>query len=168
MRLRVVAFSFLLVLIATLPAVARNPPASSPPARAPDFSLPGRQGTVSLAGLAGKIVYVDFWASWCEPCRLSFPWLRTLHERYATNGLTIVAINLDKDRRAADRFLAEFPAQFLVAFDPAGKAAEAFNVSAMPSSFLVGPDGAILYSQAGFDPRETGTVEQKIKEALPQ
>ncbi len=110
-------------------------------------------------------MYVDFWASWCEPCRRSFPWLESLHRRYAERGLTIVAIDLDKDRHAADAFLRRFPARFTVAFDPAGRTAEAYRVSAMPSSFLIGPTGALLSSHAGFDPRQAAAVEALIQEA---
>ena len=159
----------LLLLFLALPAFARpTPPTGASGGSAPTFSLPGRTGTVSLDSLRGRVVYVDFWASWCEPCRRSFPWLNTLRERYAGRGLTIVAINLDKDRRAADAFLERFPANFLVAYDPAAKTAEAYRVSAMPSSFLIGPTGALLLSHAGFDPRKTGTIEALIQEACPR
>jgi thiol-disulfide isomerase/thioredoxin len=153
-----------LLLLVAIPASGRplTPSVGSP---APAFSLPGPAGTVSLDSLRGRVVYVDFWASWCEPCRRSFPWLNALRERYADRGLTIVAVNLDKDRGAADAFLQRFPASFLVAYDPAGKTAEKYRVSAMPSSFLVGPTGALLSSHAGFDPRRTGTIEALIQEA---
>jgi cytochrome c biogenesis protein CcmG/thiol:disulfide interchange protein DsbE len=155
--------TYLLLLVLALPALAK--PAPVPGGKpAPVFSLPGGSGTVSLDSLRGRVVYVDFWASWCDPCRRSFPWLNTLHERYSARGLTIVAINLDKDRRAADAFLEKFPARFLVAFDASGKTAEAYGVSAMPSSFLIGPSGTLLSSHAGFDPRKTGTIEALIKE----
>jgi len=158
----------LLLLLLALPAFARPAPHAGAGDRfAPAFSLPGRTGTVSLDSLRGRVVYVDFWASWCEPCRRSFPWLNTLRERYAGRGLTIVAINLDKDRRAADAFLGKFPASFLVAYDPAGKTAEAYRVSAMPSSFIIGPTGILLSSHAGFDPRKTATIEALIQEACP-
>jgi thiol-disulfide isomerase/thioredoxin len=155
--------SFLLLLFLAFPALAK--PAPVPGEKpAPVFSLPGRSGTVSLDSLRGRVVYVDFWASWCDPCRRSFPWLNTLHERYSARGLTIVAINLDKDRRAADAFLEKFPARFLVAFDASGKTAEAYRVSAMPSSFLIGPTGTLLSSHAGFDPGKTGRIEALIQE----
>jgi cytochrome c biogenesis protein CcmG/thiol:disulfide interchange protein DsbE len=134
----------------------------------PRFELPGRAGSVASDSLRGRIVYVDFWASWCDPCRRSFPWLRTMHERYGDRGLTIVAINLDKDRAAADRFLAKFPAPFLLAFDPQGNTAEAFRVQAMPSSFLIGRDGRVLETLAGFDARRAATIEERIrKECAP-
>ena len=167
MRRRVLA-SYLLVLLLALPALARPAAAKAQGAPAPSFNLPGRSGTVSLDSLRGRVVYVDFWASWCEPCRRSFPWMKAMHERYADRGLTIVAINLDKDRRAADAFLEKFPARFLVAYDPAGKSAEAYRVSAMPSSFLIGPTGLLLSSHAGFEPRKADAIEALIQEACPR
>jgi cytochrome c biogenesis protein CcmG/thiol:disulfide interchange protein DsbE len=168
MRPRLLASSLLLLFLA-LPAFARpTPPTGAMGGTAPTFSLPGQSGTVSLDSLRGRVVYVDFWASWCDPCRRSFPWLNALRGRYADRGLTIVAINLDKDRRAADVFLEKFPASFMIAYDPAGKTAEAYRVSAMPSSFLIGPTGELLASSAGFDPRKTGALEALIQEACPR
>jgi cytochrome c biogenesis protein CcmG/thiol:disulfide interchange protein DsbE len=166
MQRRMIPWHLLLLMLLALPAYARPARSARPGGgTAPTFNLPGRSGTVSLDSLRGRVVYVDFWASWCEPCRRSFPWLNTLRERYADRGLTIVAINLDKDRRAADVFLEKFPAGFTVAYDPAGKTAEAYRVSAMPSSFLIGPTGTLLSSHAGFDPRKTGAIESLIQEA---
>jgi cytochrome c biogenesis protein CcmG, thiol:disulfide interchange protein DsbE len=157
--------SFLLAF-AMLPALAQAAPqALATPAAAPAFKLPARTGTVSLESLRGKVVLVDFWASWCEPCRKSFPWLRRMHDRYASQGLVVVAVNLDKDRDAADRFLQDNPAPFLVAFDPAGKTAEAFKVPGMPTSFLVDAAGNVVYSHPGFDAKKTDEFEAKIKEA---
>src|SRR4029078_4050052 len=84
---------------------------------APAFALPTASGeTIALGGLTGKVVYVDFWASWCGPCRRSFPWMNELVQRYAGQGLAIVAINVDKKRGDAERFLAQFPASFTVVF----------------------------------------------------
>ncbi len=159
------------LLLAFAAAIACAPPAqakssASAPKPAPSFSLPTRDGgTVSSDSLRGKVVYVDFWASWCTPCRRSFPWLQSLHERYGGKGLVIVAINLDKHREDADAFLAKYPAPFTVAFDPAGKTADAFKVSVMPSSFVIDSTGAILLAHAGFDPRKTAGVETLIQEA---
>jgi thiol-disulfide isomerase/thioredoxin len=136
--------------------------------RIPDFVLPTRTGFVSPDSMRGRVVLVDFWASWCGPCRRSFPWMSELYDRYSAKGFRIVAIDLDKSRDQADTFLESFPAPFTVAFDPTGKTAEAFHVSAMPSSFVIGPDGTILYSHAGFDPRKTGPIEDLIKEAYRQ
>lgn len=132
---------------------------------APRFALPGLHGLVVSDSLRGKVVYVDFWASWCEPCRRSFPWLKAMHEKYGSKGLVVVAINLDKERRAADDFLKKFTPPFTIAFDPEGKSAEAFDVSTMPSSFLINPTGMILSTHAGFDLKRTGEIEAEIQGA---
>ncbi len=146
-----------------IPASAR----SQGPVAAPAFVLPARTGgTASLDSLRGKVVLVDFWASWCGPCRQSFPWMASMAQRYGAKGLTVVAINLDKEREDAEVFLSRFPAPFAIAFDPAGKTAEAYKVNAMPTSFLVDRTGTIVYSHAGFVPRDTAAVEQLIAAAL--
>jgi cytochrome c biogenesis protein CcmG/thiol:disulfide interchange protein DsbE len=154
---------FLLLLLFALPAVSKT---AGGPAPAAGFALPTGSGTVALDALRGKVVLVDFWASWCVPCRQSFPWMSDVSERYAASGLVVVAINLDKSRDPAEEFLREFTPPFIVAFDPAGKTAEAYDVRAMPSSYLVGRDGSLVYSHAGFDLRDAATIEKQIKEAV--
>ena len=135
---------------------------------APAFTLPGLQGEVTLGSLRGKAVLVDFWASWCGPCRQSFPWMNGLQKRYGDKGLAIVAVNLDKDRELASHFLAEVPAAFTVAFDPAGKTAESYRVKALPTTFLVSPDGKLLLTHTGFDAKHASEFEAQIAEALPK
>jgi len=162
------ACCLLIALCIALPATraAAAPPVLGTPM--PRFNLPAVTGTVNSDSLRGHVVYVDFWASWCDPCRRSFPWLRTLHENYSAKGLVIVAINLDKDRVAAERFLVKYPAPFKVAFDPAGGTAEAFHVQAMPTSYLIGKDGRVLETHAGFDSKQATAIEQRIqKECAP-
>lgn len=134
--------------------------------QAPGFSLPAIHGVANLDSLRGRVVLVDFWASWCAPCRGSFPWMASLNERLGPRGLTIVAINLDKERSLAERFLAEHPAPFTVGFDPEGHTAQSYGVRAMPTSFLVDRDGRILLTHAGFDPRKSSELEARIEEAL--
>jgi thiol-disulfide isomerase/thioredoxin len=135
---------------------------------APAFTLPGLQGEVTLGSLRGKAVLVDFWASWCGPCRQSFPWMNGLQKRYGDKGLAIVAVNLDKDRELASHFLAEVPAAFTVAFDPEGKTAESYKVKALPTTFLVSPDGKLLLTHTGFDAKHASEFEAQIAEALPK
>jgi DsbE subfamily thiol:disulfide oxidoreductase len=133
---------------------------------APSFRLPGRGAEVVSDSLRGRVVLVDFWASWCVPCRKSFPWLAAMQEKYGPQGLTVVGVNLDKTRPAADAFLAQVPAPFTLAFDPAGKTAAAWGVKGMPSTFLVGRDGTLVYAHVGFDPAKTESFEKRIEEAL--
>jgi cytochrome c biogenesis protein CcmG, thiol:disulfide interchange protein DsbE len=131
---------------------------------APEVTLATSAGPVSLKSLRGKVVLVDFWASWCPPCRASFPWLTDLQNRYSAKGFRVLAINLDRDRKAADQFLEGRSVPFTVAYDPSAASAEAFKVKAMPSSYLIGPGGEILLFHAGFDPKETGPLEARIRQ----
>ena len=138
-----------------------------PGERAPAFTLPGRDGApLSLADYRGEVVYLDFWASWCAPCLQSFPWMDAVADRYRARGLRVVAIALDGDRAAAERFLAETPVGFDVAFDPRGESAEAYALIGMPSSFVVGRDGRVTHAHAGFRKRDAAALEAAIERAL--
>jgi thiol-disulfide isomerase/thioredoxin len=120
----------------------------------------------ALAPVEGRVIWVDFWASWCVPCRRSFPWLNTMHRKYGADGLRIIAVNLDKDRALADGFLEEVPAEFALRFDPAGALAKQFGVQTMPSSFLIDADGNVITSHFGFRSSEAADYENSIKAAL--
>ncbi len=135
-------------------------------ATAPEVNLPGLKDAISLAGLKGKVVYVDFWASWCGPCKQSFPFMNDLQAKYRAQGLEIVAINLDVKREDADKFLAEVPAQFNVAFDAKGESAKRFEVKGMPSSYLIGRDGKVFSAHKGFKDEDRKELEARIAQAL--
>lgn len=140
---------------------------SSAAQRAPDFNLPTLNGKyVSLADLKGKVVYVDFWATWCPPCRVSFPWMQTMHKRYSEAGLAIIAINLDGERSLIDSFLKSTPVDFTIAHDPKGISAEAYKVKGMPSSYIVDRNGFIQTTHMGFRNKDKDLLEAKIKAAL--
>ena len=146
--------ALLLLLSLSLPwsvPVSAAPPASLAGTPAPAFRLPGRSSEVALDSLRGRVVLVDFWASWCGPCRQSFPWLAALQKRLESRGLTVVAIDLDKSRPAADAFLARFETPFTVAFDPSGGTAEAYGVRAMPTSVLLDRGGKVVALHRGFE-----------------
>jgi thiol-disulfide isomerase/thioredoxin len=115
-----------------------------------------------------KVIWVDFWASWCAPCRRSFPWMNAMHERYAGEGLEIIAVNVDKERALADEFLGETPAEFRLHFDPSGGLAESFGVQAMPSSFMLDADGNVLATHYGFKLADTEEYEHAIRAALDE
>lgn len=134
--------------------------------RAPDIQLPGVTNEVRLAALQGKVVYLDFWASWCGPCRKSFPWMNEMQVRYGGRGLQVVAVNLDVRRELADKFLTEVPASFTVAFDARGDSARRYAVKGMPSSVLIGPDGTIVMRHVGFRDDERKDIESAIVAAL--
>ena len=161
-----IPWTIAMVLALTAAPVLAKTTKSAPVA--PAFTLPGLQGEVTLGSLRGKAVLVDFWASWCGPCRQSFPWMNDLQRKYGGKGLVIVAVNLDKDRESASAFLAEVPASFTVAFDPTGRTAEQYKVKAMPTTFLISPDGKLLATHTGFDARHAPEFEAQIAEALPR
>ena len=121
---------------------------------------------VDLTALKGKVVYLDFWASWCVPCRQSFPWMSGLQRNLEKDGLVVVAVNLDQVRADADGFLAEFKPPFRVAFDPQGGLAERFHVQGMPTSVLIGRDGQTRLVHQGFRSRDREALEQQIRAAL--
>ena len=121
-----------------------------------------------LQSLEGKVVLVDFWASWCGPCLQSFPWMNGLHSEHADDGLVIVAVNLDQDRALADAFLKKVPAQFRVEYDREGELARQFGVEAMPTSFLIGRDGTVRARHAGFRDKQRDGREQEIVQLLKE
>jgi thiol-disulfide isomerase/thioredoxin len=133
---------------------------------APVLQLPGLNGPVDLATLQGRVVLLDFWASWCTPCKLSFPWMNALQARLGPRGLQVVAVNLDRQRSAADVFLRQTPAQFTVGFDPSGDSPKRFGVKAMPTSLLIGADGRVLVQHEGFRDSDRPTLEAAVEAAL--
>jgi len=133
---------------------------------APAFAVQTDAGTLSRDDLRNQVVYLDFWASWCGPCRQSFPWMNEMQARYGSQGFKVVAINLDDDRANADRFLAEVEANFEIGYDPDGKTAETYNLKVMPSSYLIDRDGNLALAHKGFKTRDRASMETRIKELL--
>lgn len=133
---------------------------------APVFDLNGVSGQVKLANYQGKLVYLDFWASWCGPCRKSFPWMNQMQAKYAAQGLQVIAINLDSKNDDAQRFLKLTPAQFHIGFDPVGATARDYGVKGMPSSVLINASGKVILIHRGFHDDDKDLLESKIKLAL--
>lgn len=163
-----IIFSGLVAISLLSPLTAFSEAASSKIAKAPGFSLPGQNKTVDLSKYKGKVVYLDFWASWCGPCKRSFPWMNKLQEQYGSDGFEIVAISLDASREDAEEFLARIPANFSVAFDEKGKSAESYKIKAMPSSFLIDRQGRLVHKSLGFRNEEKKVIEEKIKQLTGQ
>ena len=130
---------------------------------APAFALPTAKGeVVALEKLRGKIVYVDFWASWCGPCRRSFPWMNEMQGKYGPLGFVVVAINVDKKRSDAERFLVQNPAEFTVVYDEAGNTPAAYGVKGMPSSYLIDARGNVSLVERGFLDENKAGLESRI------
>ena len=124
------------------------------------------QTAPELEAYRGKVVWVDFWASWCTPCRRSFPWLNEVMAKYADRDFVVVGVNVDTERTLAEQFLQETPAAFPIVYDPEGKLAKTFDVIGMPSSYLLGPDGQVISSHVGFRRDERENYEAAIRNAL--
>ena len=134
---------------------------------APAFELAQADGKpVSLAQLRGNVVYVDFWASWCAPCKRSFPWMNALHDQHRGDGLVIIGINVDKRRSDADRFLRDVPAAFPSVFDTNGATPAAFDVKGMPSSYLIDRNGVVIAVEEGFHDDRAAALENRIRALL--
>jgi thiol-disulfide isomerase/thioredoxin len=130
-------------------------------ARATDASDP-----LDLASLRGKVVLVDFWASWCEPCRHSFPWLNEMQAKYADRGLVVIGVNVDHERAEADRFLHDVPAQFRIVYDTAGTVATHYDLPGMPVSYVIGPNGEVVQRHVGFRAALRAEREAELQKLL--
>lgn len=136
-------------------------------APAPGFTLPGLDGgSVALADSAGKPVMVNFWASWCNPCRKEFPLFRAAQEKYAQQGLTIIGVSYKDIPADARAFVADQDAQWSFARDPEGKLAEAYGVRAVPQTFFIDPDGTIVSRVFGITSAKD--LDAEIRKILPE
>lgn len=135
---------------------------------APSFSFPDGNSTVALKDLKDQVVYLDFWASWCGPCRKSMPWMNKMQEKYRDQGLVVIGVNVDSDRKAADDFLKAVPANFKVVYDPEGKIAAQYQLMGMPNSFLIARDGTMQKRHVGFKEGLEDEYESEIRQLLKQ
>jgi cytochrome c biogenesis protein CcmG, thiol:disulfide interchange protein DsbE len=130
--------------------------------RVKPITLSGIGGEVSLPSLQKRWQYVDFWASWCTPCKQSFPWMNSVRDSFAKRGVDIVAVNVDARRGDADRFLKQVEARIPLAFDASGAAPKAFAVKAMPSAYLIDPEGRVRWVHRGFRDADGAKIESEI------
>jgi len=122
---------------------------------------------LNLDQYRGQVVYVDFWASWCIPCKKSFPWMNEMHQKYKDQGLKIIAINVDEESADADKFLADTPAEFAILRDPDGKLAKQYKLVGMPTSLLFDTQGKLVSRHVGFKKSKIKSYEAEFKKLLP-
>ena len=153
-------------LLATIPALAVEP--GDP---APDFSAPALDGSadVELAAYRGKVVYLDFWASWCAPCLQSLPKLESLQRELGEEDFQVLAVNVDQDPNQARRLLVKLGIGYPSASDPTGELPALYELPTMPTSYLIDADGVVRYVHKGFREGDLDQLRPRIESliALP-
>ena len=159
---------FPLAAVAALLLAAAWPAAANDGAvPAPAFTLASRAGgQVSLADLKGQVVMINFWASWCGPCRQEFPALDQIYAKYKPMGFTLVAINVESEKADAERFLSKTPASFPILFDPDNKVSGNYGVSAMPTTVLVDRQGRVRWQHRAYKPGDEAKYIEQIRAVL--
>ncbi|MDY6827926.1 MAG: TlpA disulfide reductase family protein [Pseudomonadota bacterium] len=143
--------------------------ATVPDAEAPDFVLKSHSGeNLRLSELKGQVVMINFWASWCGPCRQEMPLLDALHRKYQKLGFTLLGVNVEKDTAAARRFISDVPVSFPVLFDQKNTVSRSFDVSGMPSTVVLDRDGRVRYQHAGYVPGDETRYSEVVRELLRQ
>ena len=135
---------------------------------APNFSLQSNAGgQVSLASLKGKVVMVNFWATWCVPCRQEMPHLEALYEKYNSLGFELLAVNVEKNNaEGARKWLQETPVTFPVLFDPENQVTKLYKVQTMPSTVIIGRDGTMRFMHNGYKPGYENDYQTQVRALL--
>jgi peroxiredoxin len=131
---------------------------------APDFRLMSRDGqAVSLSDLKGQVVMINFWATWCGPCRQEMPLLEQLYSRYESLGFTLLGVNVEENSHDAESFLEDTPVSFPILFDPENGVSQLYNVSAMPSTVIVDRSGNMRFLHHGYQPGYENEYQNQIR-----
>jgi thiol-disulfide isomerase/thioredoxin len=156
-----------LVFVAALLVGSLSVAAPSTPAKAPDFKLPLKGGNdMALSQLRGQVVMINFWASWCGPCRQEMPLLETIHKKYKPMGFTMLGVNVEPDSKLADDFLKKTPVSFPVAYDRESKVSKLFRVQGMPSTVIVDRKGNVRVVHKGYKPGDENTYLTHIRSLI--
>lgn len=114
----------------------------------------------------GHVIYLDFWASWCTPCRKSFPWMNNMQKKYGNQNFKVISINVDSEPTLAKQFLDNTPANFTILYDSNGNLANELQLKGMPSSFIINEKGKIVSAHVGFTEKRKVVYEEEIKQLL--
>ena len=155
----------LLLLVSTRPASALGEGD-----RAADFEAPLLQSgqTVALSDHRGKVVYLDFWASWCDPCRIAIPEIEKMRTQFSKDDFQVVAVNLDKSKKKATKFLKKNPTGYPSLSDPKGKLPRIFGLETMPTSYVIDRKGVIRYVHRGFRKGDMEEIRAQIAKLVKQ
>ncbi len=139
-----------------------------PPVKLPSLVEGAKGQSVDLSTYRGRLVYLDVWASWCAPCRQSMPVMNELRNEFAERGFEVVAVNVDESLGDALRFLRKTPVDYPILLDPKGTLPRALALVGMPTAYLVGPDGTVLYKHTGFKKSDVSAIRATIETFLPE
>ncbi len=155
------------VLLAALLSCTLVTASATPQKSAPDFTLKSLSGeNLKLSELRGQVVLINFWASWCGPCRQEMPLLDELYQRYQKLGFTILGVNVEQDTHDAQTLLREHPVHFPILFDQQSIASKLYELNAMPSTVLVDRNGNVRYLHQGYAPGYEQNYQQQVSELL--
>jgi peroxiredoxin len=158
-RARILPVLALVALVSGLPASA-----AAPASVAPDFNLPARDGSkVHLSDLKGQVVMINFWASWCGPCRQEMPLLQQIQAKHEPLGFTLLGVNVEPDSAEAEKWLKNVPVTFPILFDRENSVSARFGVEAMPSSVLIDREGNVRHVHRGYKPGDEAVYADLIR-----
>jgi len=158
MRIRIAAI--VAALGVSLPALA----GASPPAPAPAFTLASRAGQdVSLTQYKGQVVMINFWASWCGPCRQEMPLLESIYKKYNKMGFTMLGVNVEPDSNAANEWLRATPVSFPILYDRDSKVSKLYDVAGMPSTVIIDRSGKLRVLHRGYKPGDENEYLDSIR-----
>ena len=141
-------------------------PSKSP---APDFTLKSNSGkNIKLSELRGQVVMINFWASWCGPCRQEMPLLEQLYKKYKPMGFTLLGVNVEENSNDAIKWLKGMEVSFPILFDNESKVSDGYNVSAMPTTLIIDRDGNMRYYHRGYMPGTEDEYQQQIRALLKE
>ena len=158
-------FSLAAALLISVGSLMSIPAQASQPA--PSLTLKKLDNSsFNLSDYKGDVIYLDFWATWCPPCRKSFPWMEEMHQKYSDLGFKVIAISTDVKRSVIDQFLKDLTTNFIIAHEPTGEAASKFKVTGMPNSYLIDRKGNIRLKHSGFNSKDKSKLEAEIKKLI--
>lgn len=155
-----------LLLVLVLAVLARSPIALAVAGQGPaaNFTLKSASGkNFRLSEYRGQVVLINFWASWCGPCRQEMPHLDSIQKKYQDLGFTVFGVNVEKDRAMADKILRDIPVSFPILFDTENEVSQVYDVDAMPATVLVDRNGEIRFMHRGYKPGYELEYERQIK-----
>lgn len=162
-RIRHLILSLFMTLSVTGLANAAKLPMPLPETQFQEFTS---KAQFNASDLQGKVIYLDFWASWCVPCRKSFPFMNELSKRYDSEKFQVIAVNMDEEQADAEAFLAQYPAQFSIVTNPNNALAKKLNIPGLPVAYIINADGMILARHIGFNSSKKRKKLQQLDSLL--